>query len=274
MAKKNEVAVRAPQGGALAAPKKNLGMEKMRSDKLIIPRLGLAQSKSTIVEELHLAEVGNFYNSLTNEVYADGVEFVVIQGTFSRTKWIPFAEGGGIDCAALDGFMGNQYGPCAKCKFTAWQPDPKTGELTRPPLCTESDNFLVWMRGGTTPMLLSFSKSSAKAGNKLRTILMSFEEGTPAWSKVFKLTSTLVKKQIGKAASTVAVMQIAVKGDPTEAEMKKASQWYANLAARQVDASQVAQEAGEPGGQEEAPTQDTTPRASKGARVKGGGRNF
>lgn len=221
-----------------------------------------------------MAEVGQFYNSLTNEVFKDGVEFCVIKGDFSRTKWIPFNEGGGIDCAALGGLVGSQYGPCDQCKFTKWLPDPKTGELTRPPLCTESDNFLVWMRGGSTPMLLSFSRSSAKAGNKLRTILLSFDDDTPAWSKVFKLTSTLVKKQIGKVSSTVAVMQIAVKGDPTDAEVKKASQWYANLAARQVDASQVAQEAGEPGVQDEgaAPTPNAKP--TKGARVKGGARNF
>lgn len=211
-----------------------LGMESIRPEHLQIPRLQVAQplspqmirSKPEYIEKLM---VGQFFNSLTREIYGDEVLVVPVKYSMSRLKFTNNA----LDCRSKNGVDGGHYSPvvhstdpktgkpvtkggCKDCAFAKWG-SGKEGKGTD---CKEYINFLTIEKETLQPAIISFKSASLAAGKTWSSLIvgrkMLTESGArvfaPAFMTVYKLKT--VEKSSGQGVYFVPVV-IAV--GPSEA---------------------------------------------------------
>lgn len=184
------------QTNALTSNKDRLGFEEDTDmSDLIIPRAKLLQSKSPEVEDpVYEAKYrpGQIIDSLSLEQLS-GV-FVPI---FKFTNWIRFnprsREKAGFDPAYEPGaliWMSNDPNDPRVMKEGNFGPN---GEL---PLATKFLNYFSLFEGQHTPVVISFAKTSYKAGRKLLS-LCSFAGGN-MFSRKYGLKSKLEEKDGNK----------------------------------------------------------------------------
>lgn len=166
---------------------KGRGFEhKVDKSDYIIPRAKLLQDMSPEVKaEGSTLKPGQIINSLTAEVLP--VTFVPL---FWFPTWIRFNPRNKKD----NGFDGN-YAPGALIWMSKDPNDPRVltegqfGDNGEVPLATKFLNFFSIFLGHAMPIIVSFSKTSYKAGKKL--ITLASLTGGDMFGKQYNLTSKL-----------------------------------------------------------------------------------
>lgn len=150
------------------------GLDDMERGDMILPRLRVVQAQTAFSEA-----VGQLHNSLTDTA-KPFVHAVFLAVRKSRVMWPSgFERGQDPTCASDDAVSsrtnmsgaaadGKPTTHCDKCIFSAWQD-------STPPECSMFYNFMgVDIDEGDMPFLVSFGRTSAKAGKQLITLLKTF----------------------------------------------------------------------------------------------------
>lgn len=226
----------APQTGL------TFGQTAMRPGDFIPPRVKVVQAMSKEAQkagkEPAVAEVGDFYNVLTGEVYGDTLRFIPLT-TFMNRIFISrperrdaieavllreLSEGDGLKCRSLDMVIGvgDPGGECMACPLSQWRG-------AEPPICSETYNVAAMTEVGDL-IIIGFSKSSAKVGKKLMSILrMSHQK---PWTRVLVATTRMETN----ARGTFAVPDVRVTGDqPDDTLLRIAQDWIEELTGRVID---------------------------------------
>lgn len=205
-----------PQGGVLTVPGR--GFEGMRVEKsdLIIPRAKLLQALSPELETEKPLKAGQIINSLTLDVLSPRV--VPIFAFKSYFRFNPRQAGApGYDPAFEPGAM----------MWRSTDPDdPRVqeecafGPNGEPPLALTCLNFFAKFEGATMPIVLSFSKTSYKAGKQLLS-LARFCSGD-MWSRAYQVGAALQKNEKG----TYYTFTVTSLGASTSEEQQVAESWW------------------------------------------------
>jgi len=118
------------------------GTENMERQDITLPRLGLCQALTpqrlrTDPKYIPGLEEGQFFNTITQQVYGDKVRVVPLLFYKSRLLFGPMEEGGGLKCRADDNIVGIGVpgGECAKCSLSMF------GKAGEPPECNQLYNY-------------------------------------------------------------------------------------------------------------------------------------
>jgi len=222
----------------------NFGQERMDASDFIPPRVKVLQamSQETVNDE---GVVGDFFNTLTRENYGKALRFIPLS-TFKNRLLIvrperrdeinkvlapvtgkkTTVEGDGLQCRSLDTIVGvgSPGMECAECPLSQW-----VGKF--PPLCSESYNVTAMNELGDL-IILSFSKSAAKTGKKLISMMRMRRE--KPWTSIFEATTHKESNDKG----TFAVPEIRVTGERTDDTLLRvAAEWMTELSGRVIDLS-------------------------------------
>lgn len=223
-----------------------------------LPRVVVLQSLSKeVTREEDKLDVGQFYNRLTHEIVGNGKEIIFIPLLFFATR-IRMDKDAGLQCRAnsiegpaiMDGgetIDGQVTRECGACKHKLWPRERREkGEriadkdMKKGPACNIVENFpSLLVLPDESPedyeiILLSFSRSSAKAGQDLRGINAMY--GKPWWYYRYKNTirravggpggdKVYYKQEIGRAGKASVEEQarakqiLAALGDPNRIEV-------------------------------------------------------
>lgn len=146
MTKDAEIVKRETVPGYLQRQDKNApaaGTENIGREDMTLPRLGLCQSNSpqkvkSDPKYIKGLEEGQFFNTITQEIYGDEVNLVPLMFYKGRMFFNPMEEGGGIRCRADDAQwgVGDPGGECRKCPFSQFQG-------SKAPACDQLMNYPV-----------------------------------------------------------------------------------------------------------------------------------
>lgn len=172
-------------------------------EELMIPRAQLVQPTSPILSEGRTdVRIGSIVNSIQKDVLPE-----VFIPVFKYTNWIRFNPRNTDD---------PNYDPSFSKGDVIWKStdptDPKViaetkfGPEGEKPAATTFMNFFCWFEGYNMPVVVSFSKTSYKAGKQL--LSLAKFSGGDMFSNKYKLTSEIKTGESG----TYAVMKIAPAG--------------------------------------------------------------
>jgi hypothetical protein len=160
-------------GGLGVAGEQNLE----QGDVGMPPRLRISQPNRPIKVGDDPVPAGAFVNSVTNEVYHDGLEIVpLVFLPRTRVKWPErFSADNDPECASDDGktpslssdmrkLNAPMSGPCADC------PSAKFSEDSTPPSCKVQRNFLVWLLDSSEPAILTMQSTALSSARALTTL--------------------------------------------------------------------------------------------------------
>ena len=198
-------------------------------DDLIIPRAKLLQSKSPEVEEPQCEgkyKAGMIINSLTKDVLAPPGLFIPV---FWFPSWIKFNPR-----QKNDPLFDNAYEPGAIIWRTNDPNDPRTaegefGENGEKPTALKSYNFFSYFPGQDMPVIISFIKTSAKAGKKLLSLAMFSRGGM--YTRKYKLTSVLKETDGNKYY----VLEVLAAGVSDKKELEIAESWHKDFRAQTIN---------------------------------------
>lgn len=144
-----------------------MGFEDEEASDVIIPRVKVIQTLSPERKD-KVAEEGDIINSLTKE-RLNGKVFIPVFKFNNNVWWKDRSEGGGIQCIARDGKVGERSDGntmlCAQCRRCEFD-NSKQGKEAMP-TCTKYINFFGFFAGERMPIILSFSKTCYNEGKKL-----------------------------------------------------------------------------------------------------------
>jgi hypothetical protein len=206
----------------LAASRGVMGLENARPEDFQIPRLQIAQALSPQLlrskpEYIPGLMVGQFFNTVTQEVYGDSVKVIPVKFSVSRLRFF----GGVLECQSKNGIDGGKHAPlCENCDFSKWG-SGKEGNGTD---CKEYRNWLILDGVQGMPMSLSFKSASLVVSKTwstlLRTRRLKLSTGqsvpAPAFATVYELRSA--EKPGPKGTFYVPVVRVV---GPATAEMMK-----------------------------------------------------
>jgi hypothetical protein len=173
------------------------GSSDLRADQLILPRIKVVQAMSQ--ERSHgLAQEGDFFNTLTQESYGPELKFLPLLAMMNRVLLVrdeKLAEvnkqlketGVKLDKSpstlrdrSLDMVhgVGDVALLCESCPLSLWQ----GREI--PPFCTEVYNVAALTEFGDL-VILQFSKSSAKAGKRVFSMIRLGSAVQAPWSRYY-----------------------------------------------------------------------------------------
>ena len=210
---------------AIADPSKTLGRgheEPIESKDLEIPRGKLIQSVSeeAIAENKdERIEVGLIVNSISKEVLP--TEFIPIFKFSNWIRWNPRKKDDPNFDAAFD--SGALIWTCNDPNDPRVIENKDFGPNGEAPVATKYLNFFSFFPGHSMPIIVSFKKTSFKAGQRLLTL--SRFSGGDMFSRKYKLTSKI--KEVD--GTKFFVFDVTLAGKPTEEEFKMAESWYNNF---------------------------------------------
>jgi hypothetical protein len=179
------------------------GFENFDSEKLIVPRLKLVQAMSVEVSD-DIAKAGDYVDNVTKEIIAEksgSITFIPISFNWSRIFFKDLSEGGGIRCRSNNKMgEGDPGGDCKTCPYGQWHKGEDGNNVQE---CTEIFNVISIITdedgGLSMPIVISFSKSSAKEGQKLYNLIaLQGMRGNSPWVFSYKLSSKFVDGDKGK----------------------------------------------------------------------------
>ncbi len=159
------IAVR--ESGALASPvpMESLGFDDFSMEDLVVPRLRLLQGMSQAVVD-GKGQLGQFQDSLTEEVLGDKVELVLM----SFKNGAVYFHDGKLKCKSVDGITNVQGDACKLCPHSVYH----KGEWTdgKSPACSSTKEFIAVTKATVEgkemkPYIVTFTKTSYKTGTKL-----------------------------------------------------------------------------------------------------------
>lgn len=168
------------------------GLGKMDQSDASMPFLRLAQDKTPQVLD-ELVERGVFFNSVTNQVYGEELDVLVVAAQTSRMRFGDYAKKEGILCQAPNGVhamapggrdaKGHDTDDCGICVLKDWGKD-RQGKSVKP-TCMKQGKYLVLVPGETVPMVFVLQSTNYPAARRLNTILLG--GGTDTFAHVIKL---------------------------------------------------------------------------------------
>lgn len=169
-----------------------MGFEDEEAEDMIIPRIKIVQSLSPERKE-KIADEGDIINSLTKEKL-NGKVFIPVFKFNNNIDWKDRAEGGGMQCYARDGKVGEKSDGtkimCASCKRCEFD-NTKQGKDAAPK-CTKYINFFGFFAGERMPIILSFAKTSYNEGKKLYSLAKVTMQNM--WNYGYALNEKLLSK--------------------------------------------------------------------------------
>lgn len=224
--KKQEVATQEKSEGQLMKTQgRGLNNQNYDTSDLIIPRAKLCQAMTPeVIERPKDFSPGMIIDNL--ELTELPSEFIPI----SQSKnWIRFNPRKKSD---------NGFDPAYEPGALIWSSDdpldPKVVEQSKwgadgePPLATGFLNFFGYFVGHYTPVVVSFSKTSYKAGKKL--LSLAVFSGGDLFSRKYKITS----KQTTQDGNTFFIYDVAPAGVVSEDEFKICEDWYNMFQSRNI----------------------------------------
>jgi hypothetical protein len=202
MSKKQDVA-KAEEIKALATQEQYTGPTglagNITTQDLRLPRIALLQSKSPQVEndESGTYKAGMFIDTLTQDPLKTPVKFTPAFIFKNVIKWKPRSEGGGMIYKTMD------FNDPKVLADLQWDGDKK-------PTADQYINVVAVVEGIDIPLILSFCKTSLKAGQDLLTLV---QLSGCAWKHHYFLES----QKVAGANGTYYVMKIK-RGKPNTAE--------------------------------------------------------
>lgn len=184
------------------------GYEETTPEDFVPPMLLLLQALSPVVQEdpKNYAQ-GDIYNRLTGENYGTEVEVVLARHWKSRLLFPPEdSEERGRICWSFNGTESYDGYNCIKeCPFdhhddekkkaSEWVSTPDKRNI--PPSCSEFYNFVVFVNGDLTPVVLGGSKTKLRGMKNLLTLAYQRTDpkGVPLslWAGKYKITTSLEK---------------------------------------------------------------------------------
>jgi len=176
-------------GNAIAASRpewlteeKVSGLDHIGSDDMIMPRLAVAQLTSkqllkTDESYINGLEFGQYFNSVTSEVYGEGpLAFSVLRADPARAiEFVPIDEGGGV--VDMDVPLDDP-----RLDFTVG-PDGKKIK----PTATKFYDFIIMLWPTKEIIALSFKSSGLKVAKKLNFLMR--QRAAPPWAGVYSISA-------------------------------------------------------------------------------------
>lgn len=138
-----------------------VGDDDIDDSDIVLPTLKMLQG--TAVNEIEGAKAGQFYNTVTKQLYDGPIRVLVISHSKGNSY---FPEEGSQDkaCYSLDGVEGTEYGLCSECRKNEWD---RSVEPHKKPLCNKQHKIIVMTPDG--PALMRFQSTSYRALDGLLT---------------------------------------------------------------------------------------------------------
>ena len=153
MKKKDEVATVTPNTGIMATMPDYLrepaaaprGGENLEPEDIIMPRLAICGKQSPQFDKnndrfIDGLEMGDFFNTITQEVYGPAIYVVPLFEAKTRTRFPPYGTDGQVLCRSADGKHGIGDNPvkgdCMQCPLRQFIDDKR-------PECTQFLNYAV-----------------------------------------------------------------------------------------------------------------------------------
>ncbi|HEY1645796.1 MAG TPA: hypothetical protein VGF75_05505, partial [Candidatus Saccharimonadales bacterium] len=180
------------------------GMEDVEQSDIIMPRLGLCQAlspqrRSSDPNYLPDLKEGEFFNTVSGEIYGKEIDLICLFFFKNRIKYIDLKEGGGIDCSSPNAIDGGRISPmgCASCRFSAWGNgaiDKESPEANEAPLCTLYHNYMCFLHEVSvpTPIALSYKSTGIKLSKQLLANVRI--TNLPMYSKTYHISSIIMRK--------------------------------------------------------------------------------
>lgn len=218
------------------------GLESMRPQDHVLPRISLAQSTTPQVKRMNVSFIselrdGLFFNNVTEQVYGEELVIIPLRFDQSRIYFREMDEGGGILCQSLNGIDGGTLSQtcesCAKSKFTSGEEGKRT-----PPECTDYLNVLALLLPNLEPGLISFKSTALKPARLWREKV--YGRNKPSYCQVWIMKSVPEKR----AGQDYFGPQFSVRskeaGGPwvTEAQYKEALKLFRQLQGKVVQAAE------------------------------------
>lgn len=198
MEEQKEVVVKEEQ--AIARPIARRGFEEpVDQEDLILPRVLLIQytPPKTIEIDPKVHTPGTLINSLTKEVLSAEGSGLVFVPILKKTNWVCFNPSKKED---------KNFDPAFEPGAVIWRTDdpldPRVkagsefGPNGEPPRVTKFLNFLAYIPGQKMPIIVSFSKTSYKAGKELLSLTQFSDGDMFAWQ--YRLRSKAEKNDLGQ----------------------------------------------------------------------------
>jgi hypothetical protein len=189
--------------------------EDIDNSDLIIPRAKLMQAMSPEVQE-GKAKPGKIINSITMEELPE--EFIPV---FKFTNWMRFNPRKKDDVN-----FNPDYAPGDILWRSNDPHDPRViqegqwGPNNEAPVATKFLNFFSYFPGVPMPVVISFSKTSFKAGKQLLTLCKFL--GGDIFSKKYYLGTVKITNDMG----SFFIYSIAPRGNAKKEDIKVAETWY------------------------------------------------
>ena len=242
----------APQGVSAL----NFGSSQLDMHDFIPPRVKVIQAMS---DEKNKENVeGSFFNTLTSENYGPALRFLPVHTFKNRVLLVRKEKADavsadlitagmdalpigaeGLTCRSLDMQVGIGYPgiECGACPLSRWEDATR-----RPPFCSETYNVAAITEMGDL-IILGFSRSSAKAGRKLFTMLR-LTPGAAPWRFMYEATTEEVKGELGRYfAPTVARIN---DSSPDPTLQKVAADFAVQLGSMVIDVTPTEEAEGPP----------------------------
>ena len=210
---------------AIVDPSQTLGRgheEQIDPKDMEIPRGKLIQSTSeeaTAENKNERIEVGLIINSISKETLP--VEFIPIFKFSNWIRWNPRKKDDPNFDAAFD--PGALIWTCNDPNDPRVIENKDFGPAGEAPVATKYLNFFSYFPGHGMPIIVSFKKTSFRAGQRLLTL--SRFSGGDMFSRKYRLTSK-IKEANG---TKFFVLDVTMAGKPSEQEFKIAESWYNNF---------------------------------------------
>ncbi len=135
-----------------------------------------------------LFKQGNMINSITQVDYGTSLTFIPLLQIKQAMRYIPRAEGGGLDCQSKNCQTGSKYGECSACEF--FYGKFSSDKTEREKQCIIYHQYVALVNDEMLPVVIAFSmnKSTNKAGNQIANIIAGNKAKLPPYCFKFKLS--------------------------------------------------------------------------------------
>lgn len=198
------------------------GFEQVHSEQLRIPNVNLCQAMSDAVKDGH-ARPGDFWDNLQGKNLGRSVEVVLVGVEFGAAY---FEVGEGLVCKSRNGETSIRGDVCAQCPYNQYWANFKKGN---PAKCSRTANYLVLAKesilsGTPYPMLLTFSRMSFPAGQKL------YSSAALSGKPIFAYSYNITPKEESGAKGKYFTMAAARVSPLNRQELVVASEFYKSFA--------------------------------------------
>jgi hypothetical protein len=189
------------------------GAENIENGDYLMPRLAVCGKQTPQFDENHERHIpdlklGQFFNSISGEIFGSTIYVVPLIEGKSRVKNRPYDESGPPYCMSVDGKHGegDPGGDCHKCEFRLFTPG--TNGKNDKPKCTEIFNYvvLVMPANGGVPkqnadgLILWESPPRLDTFSILRFKSTSYPQGQ-AWNSLLRMRNRAWYTQVYKVSS-------------------------------------------------------------------------